>query len=134
MTEPTWPKTALVVDDEESIRTLVAITLESDGWEVSTAASAADAIEVLRQMDGPPTAAVLDVMMPGADGVALGAIIGEVVHPPPVILFLTAKTDEHTLQRAVIEGGAADYLTKPFEPMLLLERLQAFCEAAGRPV
>ena len=134
MTESLWPKTVLVVDDEPSIRRLVQLTLESDGWDVHTAESTADAIEVLRAMDGPPTAAVLDIMMPGADGVALGGIIGEVLHPPPVILYLTAKTDEATLQRAVILGGASDYLTKPFDPVTLTDRLESFCAEAGRPI
>ncbi|MEM8759280.1 MAG: response regulator transcription factor [Pseudomonadota bacterium] len=110
----------LVVDDDPEIRRLVAAFLAREGLEVDTVedAAAMDAAMARRR----PDLVVLDLMMPGEDGLSvcrrLRATGG------PAILMLTAKSDE--IDRVVgLELGADDYLAKPFGPRELLARIRA---------
>ena len=110
----------LVVDDDPEIRRMVAEFLMREGLEVEAAedAAAMDAVMARRR----PDLVVLDLMMPGEDGLSvcrrLRAADG------PAILMLTAKSDE--VDRVVgLELGADDYLTKPFGPRELLARIRA---------
>ncbi|MCH2077801.1 MAG: response regulator [Rhodobacteraceae bacterium] len=110
----------LIVDDDERIRTLLQKYLMRHGFLVSAARDAAHARRVLSGLDFDLI--VLDVMMPGEDGMALTKSLREERETP--ILLLTAKSE--TGDR--IEGltaGADDYLAKPFEPQELLLRINA---------
>jgi len=111
----------LVVDDDAEIRTSLTAYLQGFGWQVSAAADG----QAMRQLLGlaRPDVIVLDLMLPGEDGLALLRWLGTQADAPPV-LMLTARGD--TMSRVVgLELGADDYLAKPFEPRELVARLQA---------
>ncbi len=110
----------LVVDDDERLRALLKQYLGEHGYVVSAAANTTEAEASLRvfTVDG----IVLDVMMPGETGVAYAARLRARADAPPVLL-LTARGEAHD-RIAGLESGAADYLSKPFEPRELVLRLE----------
>ncbi len=109
----------LVVDDDARLRDLLRRYLTDQGFRVTTAG---DAAEARRRLDGIAfDLLVLDVMMPGEDGLALTASLRASSRIP--ILLLTAKAE--TADRiGGLERGADDYLTKPFEPRELVLRIR----------
>ncbi len=110
----------LIVDDDERIRELLKKFLLRNGFLVTSARDAAHARRVLAGLDFDLI--VMDVMMPGEDGISLTRSLRE-THDTPILL-LTAKGDtEHRI--AGLEAGADDYLAKPFEPRELLLRINA---------
>jgi two-component system phosphate regulon response regulator OmpR len=110
----------LVVDDDERIRGLLQKFLIRHGFWVSVARDAAQARRLLAGLEFDMI--VLDVMMPGEDGVSLTRDLRREIATP--ILLLTAKSE--TVDRiAGLEAGADDYLAKPFEPKELLLRINA---------
>ncbi len=110
----------LIVDDDERIRTLLQKFLVRHGFWVSAARDAAHARRLLAALEFDLI--VLDVMMPGEDGISLTRALREDWTTP--ILLLTAKGE--TADRiAGLEAGADDYLAKPFEPRELLLRINA---------
>lgn len=110
----------LVVDDDERIRSLLRKFLMRHGFLVSTARDAAHARRVLAGLEFDLI--VLDVMMPGEDGMALTRSLRETLQTP--ILLLTAKGETDNRIEG-LEAGADDYLPKPFEPKELLLRINA---------
>lgn len=110
----------LIVDDDERIRTLLQKFLMRNGFLVTTARSADHARRILSGLDFDLI--VLDVMMPGEDGMELTRSLRE-TNPVPILL-LTAKGDT-TNRIEGLEAGADDYLPKPFEPKELLLRINA---------
>ncbi|PWE29338.1 DNA-binding response regulator [Maritimibacter sp. 55A14] len=110
----------LIVDDDERIRSLLQKFLVRNGFWVSAARDAAHARRLLAGLDFDLV--VLDVMMPGEDGVSLTQSLRETNSAP--ILLLTAKGDASDRIRG-LEAGADDYLAKPFEPKELLLRINA---------
>jgi len=118
----------LVVDDDAEIRTSLTTYLESFGWQVS---AAADGGAMRRVMAAAKVdAIVLDLMLPGEDGLALLRWLGTQTDAPPV-LMLTARGD--TMSRVIgLELGADDYLAKPFEPRELVARLQALVRRSNK--
>ncbi len=119
---------ALVVDDDAEIRTSLAAYLAGFGWQVSTAADG----QAMRQMLplAKFDAIVLDLMLPGEDGLSLLRWLQGLPDAPPV-LMLTARGD--TMSRVIgLELGADDYLAKPFEPRELVARLQALVRRANK--
>jgi two-component system phosphate regulon response regulator OmpR len=110
----------LIVDDDERIRDLLRKFLSRNGFLVSVARDAAHGRRILGGLDFDLI--ILDVMMPGEDGVSLTRAIRE-RHATPILL-LTAKGDTDDRIRG-LEAGADDYLAKPFEPKELLLRLNA---------
>ncbi|GAA6191271.1 DNA-binding response regulator [Phaeobacter gallaeciensis] len=110
----------LIVDDDERIRDLLKKFLMRNGFLVTAARDAAHARRVLSGLDFDLL--VMDVMMPGEDGVSLTRSLRETMTTP--ILLLTAQGEtEHRI--AGLEAGADDYLAKPFEPKELLLRINA---------
>lgn len=110
----------LIVDDDERIRDLLKKFLVRNGFLVTAARDAAHARRILSGLDFDLI--VMDVMMPGEDGVSLTRSLRETHRTP--ILLLTAKGEtEHRI--AGLEAGADDYLGKPFEPKELLLRINA---------
>lgn len=110
----------LIVDDDERIRGLLQKFLMRNGFLVSAARDAAHAERILSGLDFDMI--VLDVMMPGEDGVSFCKRLRAEREVP--ILLLTAKAD--TAERiAGLEAGADDYLAKPFEPKELLLRINS---------
>ncbi|MDH5797976.1 MAG: response regulator [Paracoccaceae bacterium] len=110
----------LIVDDDERIRGLLQKFLIKNGFLVTAARDAAHARRILSGLDFDLI--VLDVMMPGEDGITFTSALRETMSTP--ILLLTAK--DHTEDRiSGLEAGADDYLGKPFEPKELLLRINA---------
>lgn len=110
----------LIVDDDERIRSLLQKFLVRQGFWVSAARDAAHARRLLEGLDFDMI--VMDVMMPGEDGISLTQALRETLSTP--ILLLTAKGDTEDRIRG-LEAGADDYLAKPFEPKELLLRINA---------
>lgn len=116
MSNPTskQTRTVLVVDDDPNIFELVQLYVASDKVEVLQALDAYTGLDlVMRQ---PPDVVVLDIMMPGMDGLEMCRTlrnIPEIAETPVVIL--SAKSEEEDIE-AGYEAGADDYVTKPFEP------------------
>lgn len=122
----------LVVDDEPRMIHFIRLNLEHDGFEVTEAASGAEALEVMR--DTLPDLMLLDVMMPDLDGFETLELIREISNVP--IIMLTAKGEEDDRVRG-LELGADDYVTKPFSPRELVSRVRAVLrrtEMPGEPV
>lgn len=110
----------LIVDDDERIRGLLQKFLIRHGFLVSSARDAAHARRVLSGLEFDLI--VLDVMMPGEDGMSLCRDLRKTLSTP--ILLLTAKGDTNDRING-LEAGADDYLAKPFEPKELLLRINA---------
>ena len=110
----------LIVDDDERIRTLLQKFLMRHGFLVTSARDAAHARRILAGLDFDLI--VLDVMMPGEDGLSLTRSMREDMQTP--ILLLTAKGETGNRIEG-LEAGADDYLAKPFEPKELLLRINA---------
>lgn len=110
----------LIVDDDERIRGLLQKFLIRNGFLVSAARDAAHARRILAGLDFDLI--VLDVMMPGEDGVSLTRGIRESSQTP--VLLLTARAEAEDRIKG-LEAGADDYLAKPFEPKELLLRINA---------
>jgi two-component system phosphate regulon response regulator OmpR len=115
----------LVVDDDKRIRVLLSRYLGDHGYRVTIAANAAEA---RRRMDGLAfDLLIVDVMMPGEDGMALVKALRQTLDVP--ILMLTARS-EADARIAGLESGADDYLPKPFEPRELLLRINNILKRA----
>ena len=111
-------KHILLIDDEEDIREVVALSLETvAGWRVTSAGSGQQGMELARTAS--PDAVLLDVMMPGQDGPAtLRLLQSDTITAKIPVIFLTAKVQ--SLERERLRGaGAAGFLSKPFNPMTL---------------
>jgi CheY-like chemotaxis protein len=111
-------KHILLIDDEEDIREVVALSLETvAGWRVTSAGSGQQGMELARTAS--PDAVLLDVMMPGQDGPAtLRLLQSDTTTARIPVIFLTAKVQ--SLERERLRGaGAAGFLSKPFNPMTL---------------
>jgi DNA-binding response OmpR family regulator len=117
----------LVVDDNEKIVEVLAAYLAEEGFDVDTAGTGAEALE--RVADHVPDLALLDIMLPGLDGIELTRRLQR-EHDLPVIL-VTAKTEE--VDRLIgLEVGADDYVSKPFSPREVVARVKAVLRRTGR--
>jgi len=123
----TGPTRLLLVDDEAALREPLAEYLSRQGFAVSQAATAAEARSRLR--DEPPDLVLLDIMMPGEDGLSLCRHIVETRQLPTI--FLTAR-GEATDRIVGLEIGADDYVVKPFEPRELVARIRSVLRRAAR--
>lgn len=121
-------KRVLVVEDEASIRELIALNLRMADYEVQEAPSAERALELLAQ--GRFDAAVLDVMLPGMNGFSLCETIRRDDSAIGIII-LSAKGLEADKIRG-LSIGADDYMTKPFSVSELLARIEALCRRVSR--
>src|SRR5258706_4285767 len=111
--------TVLVVDDEPIVRDVVVRYLQRDGFDTLEAADGESARRLIE--DGSPQLVVLDVMLPGTDGLALCRWIGSRGELP--VIMLTARGEE--ADRIIgLELGADDYVTKPFSPRELTARVR----------
>ncbi|MEL6170851.1 MAG: response regulator, partial [Pseudomonadota bacterium] len=118
----------LIVDDDERIRDLLRKFLARNGFLVSAARDADHAQRILSGLEFDLI--VLDVMMPGLDGVGLTKALRETIETP--ILLLTAKGETSDRIKG-LEAGADDYLPKPFEPKELLLRINAILRRMPDP-
>ncbi len=119
----------LVVDDDEDIRELVASYLGRHGLLVSTAC---DASQMRRELAAHNVALVLlDIMLPGEDGLTLCRELRETTNPGIIMLTALGEESDRVLG---LELGADDYLTKPFSPRELLARIRAVLRRAQEPL
>ncbi|HEY0646422.1 response regulator [Phenylobacterium sp.] len=111
----------LMVDDDPGIRDVVSDFLGRHGYKVETAADASEMDRVLER--GPVDLIVLDIMMPGEDGLAVCRRLTTTENPPPIIML--SAMGEDTDRIVGLELGADDYLAKPCNPRELLARVRA---------
>jgi DNA-binding response OmpR family regulator len=123
------PNHILLVDDDPLLRRSVAFSLERAGYRVTTATNAEDALALAERE--APDLVLLDIGLPGMDGLdALRRLHGQ-PHAPPVI-FLTARRRE--LEQVLgLELGADDYITKPFDKDVLLAHIKAVLRRVQQP-
>ena len=124
------PIRALVVDDERMLSDLIAMGVSMLGWQPHTAADGPSALELART--ARPDVLVLDIMIPGFDGLELLRRIRELDADVPC-LFLTAK-DQVDDRIAGLASGADDYVTKPFSLDEVLLRLHRLVQRSGTTV
>lgn len=125
----TNPKHILVVDDDARIRTMLRRYLEEEGFKVS---ETSDGTAMRRVMDAAPVDLVLlDLTMPGEDGLSLARYIRQQAQTP--IIMLTGK-DDLVDRVAGLEAGADDYVTKPFHLREVLARIRTVMRRTQTPV
>ena len=116
-------RTILLVDDDPDIREFVSFNLDKEGFKVETAKNGAEGVELGKKHK--PDLVLLDVMMPGMDGLEACGLIRatpEIAHT--LIAFLSARGEDYS-QVAGFESGADDYITKPIRPKVLVSRIKA---------
>ncbi|MEY2463181.1 MAG: two-component system, OmpR family, response regulator VicR [Acidimicrobiaceae bacterium] len=119
-------RVVLVVDDDEAIRKVVRNVLEADGFEVVEASDGPAALLLLNAILGRgPDAVVLDIMMPGIDGIE---VCEKIDHSKVKVIMLSARDDGDTRARAAAAGADA-YLTKPFSAIELLDAVEKLVPA-----
>ena len=129
------PIKILVVDDEPDLREILQCNLEAAGYDVDTASSAEEALQM---MDRCPSLVLLDVMMGGMSGFTLAKVLREERGLKVPIIFLTAKDTEEDLLHG-FSVGADDYISKPFSLQEVMARVKAVLrraevtESAERP-
>lgn len=121
------PIRVLTVDDESSLTELLSMALRYEGWEVSTAASGLEAVQIARQVR--PDAIVLDIMLPDFDGLEVMRRI-RTEQPDIPVIFLTAK-DALDDRISGLTAGGDDYVTKPFSLEELVARLRGLLRRTG---
>jgi len=116
-------ESVLVVDDEEDILQLLTYNLAREGYKVGCAATGEEALRVARAE--LPDLVLLDLMLPGTDGLEVCKLLKSDPRTAGIpIIMLTAKGEEADVV-AGLELGAADYVTKPFSPRVLVARVRA---------
>ena len=113
----------LVVDDERAVRESLRRALELEGYEIELASDGSEALLALQDEEPQPDAVILDVLMPGVDGLEVCRRLRALGNHVPV-LMLTAR-DEVENRVAGLDAGADDYVTKPFALEELLARVRA---------
>ncbi len=120
----------LVAEDDPDIASLLSLYLQKAGYETSVVSSGRDVLPHVRK--DPPALLLLDVMLPGLDGLEVCRMLRADVNTAAVpIIMLTAKAEES--DRIVgLELGADDYITKPFSPNEVVARIRALLRRAHR--
>ena len=120
------PQRVLVVDDEKKIRDLLAAYLRADGFEVTEASDGPGALARIKRAE--PDLVILDVMMPGRDGIE---VLRELRKTSDVfVMMLTARAEE-TDKLIGLSVGADDYIEKPACPQYLIRSVRKLSEEAG---
>ncbi|MBX2881936.1 MAG: nitrogen regulation protein NR(I) [Granulosicoccus sp.] len=116
-----------VIDDDQSIRWVLEKTLKQAGMQVNVFESADEALDALRSNALAPDALISDIRMPGSDGLALLNNFKQ-SHPNTPVLIMTAYSDLDSTV-AAFEGGAFEYIPKPFDVDTVLEQVRRACHA-----
>jgi two-component system alkaline phosphatase synthesis response regulator PhoP len=120
----------LIVDDEKDILEFLGYNFEKEGYTVFTAQNGIDGKSLA--IKNKPDLIILDIMMPGLDGVELCKDLRESPEfSDTLIVFLTARGEDYS-QIAGFEVGADDYITKPVKPRVLLARVKALLKRKGK--
>ena len=113
----------LLVDDEPDILEIVGYNLSAEGYQVITADNGAEAVKVAKKKS--PHLIILDVMMPGMDGIEACEQMRKIPElEDTIITFLTARGEDYS-QMAGFDAGADDYITKPIKPKVLVSKVKA---------
>ncbi|RLK47727.1 MtrAB system response regulator MtrA [Microbacterium telephonicum] len=118
----------LVVDDDTALAEMIGIVLRTEGFEPAFCADGAIAVDVWREER--PELVLLDLMLPGMDGIEICTRIRSESGVP--IIMLTARTDTADVVRG-LESGADDYIVKPFNPKELVARIRTRLRPAAPP-
>jgi two-component system response regulator MtrA len=113
-------RTILIVDDDQALAEMLSIVLENEGFMTVSCLDGLRAVEVVPLLN--PDLVLLDVMLPGLNGIQVAAQIRE--HSDVPIIMLTAKSDTVDVVKG-LEAGADDYVSKPFKAVELLARIKA---------
>jgi len=120
--------TVLIVEDESDLSAIIADYVTAAGYQTEVVADGCEALAVIQRK--PPDLIVLDIMLPGLDGVALCKAVRTFSEVP--IIMVTAKVEE--IDRLLgLEVGADDYLCKPFSPRELVARIKAILRRSRKP-
>ena len=120
----------LVIEDEEDILALIHYNLAKEGFKVACATSGEEGLRMAKK--DPPDLVVLDLMLPGLDGLEVCRAIKKSPELAAIpIVMTTAKGEESDVVRG-LEMGADDYVTKPFSPKILLARIKAVLRRRGQ--
>ena len=120
----------LIIDDEEDIRDILKYNLEKEGFSVDVASNGEDGLSKIKK--NIPDLVILDVMMPGMDGIE----VNEVIRSTPefehiIVCMLTARNEDYS-QIAGLDSGADDYVSKPVKPKVLISRINALLRRKGK--
>ena len=121
--------TILVIDDEEDIRELLCYNLKKEGYDVYSAENGEKGLALM--ITNKPDLIILDVMMPGMDGIEVCEAIRRTDgFQKTLICFLTARNEDYS-QIAGLDAGADDYVAKPVKPKVLVSRINALLRRKG---
>ena len=122
-------ESVLIVDDDPVVRRMLQLSFESEGFDVSTAGDGLEGLEAMRS--GKPDVVILDIMMPKLDGMrVMNEVNGDdKLRGTPVIL-LSAKATSLDVDLG-LKAGAADYITKPVDPIDLVDRVRSVLAKTG---
>ena len=119
----------LIIDDEEDIRELLSYNLQKEGYNVMDAENGEKGIQLMKT--NHPDLVLLDVMMPGMDGIEVcEAIRATPGYEEILVCFLTARNEDYS-QIAGLDAGADDYVSKPIRPKVLISRINALLRRKG---
>jgi two-component system phosphate regulon response regulator PhoB len=119
----------LIVDDEDGVRSLVRMTLDSDTYQIFEASGGQEALELAREHH--PDLVLLDVMLPDLSGIEIcRQLKADPLMSSTSIVMLTAKAQHGDLGDAE-EAGADDYFTKPFSPIALMQKVETILGSAS---
>lgn len=117
----------MIVDDDQALGEMLSIVLESEGFKTVTCLDGWRAVEMFPTLQ--PDLMLLDVMLPGLDGVQVAQRIRQNSNTP--IIMLTAKSDTTDVVKG-LEAGADDYVSKPFEVVELIQNQGSAAHAQGK--
>lgn len=125
--------TVLIVDDEKDIVSALKINLRPEGYDLLEAYTGLEALEIVKNR--PVDLVLMDIMMPGMDGIQATSLLREISNIP--VILLTAKSED-TDKIMGLNIGADDYITKPFNPAEVVARvrsqLRRYMRLGGQPV
>ena len=118
-----------MVEDDAVIREATQLTLERHGYDVTTAEDGLEAIERFEKIH--PDVVMLDIMLPGLDGISVCDLLGQIrKRPTNTAVIILSSRDAEADRVAALEAGADDYVTKPFDTQVLVARLRAVMRRA----
>ena len=120
----------LIIDDEEDIRDILKYNLEKEGFYVDVASNGEQGLAKIKSKI--PDLVILDVMMPGMDGIEVCDLIRSTPSYENIIICLLTARNEDYSQIAGLDSGADDYVAKPVKPKVLVSRINALLRRKGK--
>ncbi|MCA9950423.1 MAG: response regulator transcription factor [Anaerolineales bacterium] len=118
----------LIVDEDAAVRRLLRIKLKAAGYEISQARDGQEALALFKEMQ--PDIVIIEPILPDLDGITILSDMQSDTESIPVILVLSSQTADTHITHA-LQAGADDYVTKPFSPQALVERIRVNLIRAG---